>query len=67
MATEYRTNDEEVMNKMIETMGKLVQYKPTDRTEKSRHYAVANTLMEQTFAYFVTFVVMAAEDKKETK
>lgn len=58
MANEYRTNDEEVMASMIETMGKIAQYKPGDRTEKDGRYAVTSMMIEQALAYFMTFVVM---------
>ena len=38
--------------------------KPDDRTQIDRAYAVTITMIEQAFAYFMTFVVNAVDDVK---
>lgn len=42
---------------MMGALESLREFKPTDRSEAARRYAVTITMMEQAYAYFSTWVL----------
>jgi hypothetical protein len=44
---------------LLAAIESLREFKPNDRSEADRRYAVTITMMEQTYAYFATWVLSA--------
>lgn len=57
-------NDAAVENSLLAALKSLRANKPTERSEKTRRYAVTITEMEKVYSYFKVYVVDSVEDKK---
>jgi hypothetical protein len=47
---------------LLYALESLREFKPNDRSETDRRYAVTITMMEQTYAYFATWVLSAGRE-----
>jgi hypothetical protein len=54
---EFETTHAAVSIAMLGALHALREFKPNDRSEADRRYAVTITMMEQTYAYFSTWVL----------
>lgn len=63
-----KSDDNAVMQKLVEACNELRQNKPVTRSEKARRYTVTITEMEKVMAYFKVFIGDAdpAEIERET-
>jgi len=55
-------SDDRVFGSMKSLLDEMKSFKPNDRGEKDRAYAVTITELEKLIAYFAMFVMKAVED-----
>lgn len=53
---EFETKDDIPATALLAALESLKEFKPGDRSETDRHYAVTITMVEQAYAYFLAWV-----------
>ena len=60
-SVEFKMGDKELAAQVLFATRMLKRYKPEDRSEKARAFAVTITELEKAYAFFKTFVVDVEE------